>query len=224
MSLPTFHELWQKLCAADESAEIEAKRTEELGRDLWPTVSAFANEPDRGGGYLLLGAARKTNALWPDYEVVGIHDADKIQADLATQCREVFNVPIRPEISIEQHDGKNVIVVHVPEAADCDKPVYIKSKGLPKGAYRRIGSTDQICTDDDIAMFYQARGGRSYDETPCRTRRSTTLTFALSGSTGGFVRKRARNPSSSVTPTRTFFMRLAPPRASMGACASRLPA
>jgi ATP-dependent DNA helicase RecG len=166
MNPPTFEELWQKLCSADESVEIEAKRAEEFSKTVLRTISAFANEPDRGGGFLLLGVARKEAALFPDYEVVGVRHVDKLQADLASQCREVFNVAIRPDINVEQHEGQNVIVVRIPEAPDHDKPVYIKSMGPLKGAFRRIGSTDQICTDDDIAMFYQARGQRSYDATP----------------------------------------------------------
>jgi len=165
LSLPGFEELWQKLCSSDESVEIEAKRAEELGKSALHTVSAFSNEPGRGGGFLLLGVARNEVALFPDYEVVGLRDIDKVQTELATKCREMFNVPIRPEIGVEQHDGKHVIVAHIPEAQAHDKPVYIKSKGVPKGAYRRIGSSDQVCTDDDIAIFYQARGHRSYDET-----------------------------------------------------------
>ncbi len=161
-----FDDLWQRLCSADESVEIEAKRAEEVGKSVLATVSAFANEPNRGGGYLLLGATRDEAALFPDYVIVGVSNPDKIQADLATQCREMFNVPIRPEIHVEPHNTKNVVVVHIPEAADHDKPVYIKAKGLPKGAFRRVGSTDQVCTDDDVAMFFQARGQRSHDESP----------------------------------------------------------
>lgn len=135
---PTFDELWQKLCSADESVEIEAKRAEEVGKSVLATVSAFANEPDRGGGYLLLGVTRDEAALFPDYAIVGVPKPDKIQADLATQCRDTFNIPIRPEIRVEQHNKKNVVVVHIPEAADHDKPVYVKAKGLPKGAFRRV--------------------------------------------------------------------------------------
>lgn len=163
MTLPSFEDLWKKLCSADESTEIEAKRAEEVGKSVLATISAFANE---GGGYLLLGIARDEDALFPDYRIVGIQNPDKIQADVATQCREMFNIPIRPEIRVEQQSTKNVIVVHIPEAASHDKPVYIKAKGLQKGAFRRVGPTDQVCTDDDIAMFFQARGQRSHDETP----------------------------------------------------------
>ncbi len=38
----------------------------------------------------------------------------------------------------------------VPEADVSQKPVYLKAIGLPKGAFRRIGSTDQRCTDEDL--------------------------------------------------------------------------
>lgn len=44
--------------------------------------------------------------------------------------------------------------------------MFIESKGLPKGAFRRIGSTDQHCTDDDLAVFYQSRRHTTFDETP----------------------------------------------------------
>ena len=38
----------------------------------------------------------------------------------------------------------------VPEADVSQKPVYLKATGLPKGAFRRIGSTDQRCADEDL--------------------------------------------------------------------------
>jgi ATP-dependent DNA helicase RecG len=111
-----------------------------------------------------MGVAQKSGSLFPDYEVCGLSDPDKVQRDIATQCRENFSVPIRPEIAVEEFNGKRVMVVYIPEAAPHDKPVYIKTKGPTKGSFRRIGSTDQICTDDDIAMFYQSRGLSSFDE------------------------------------------------------------
>ncbi len=40
----------------------------------------------------------------------------------------------------------------------------LRKKGLPSGAFRRIGSTDQRCTDDDMHVFYQDTD--SYDQTP----------------------------------------------------------
>jgi ATP-dependent DNA helicase RecG len=54
-------------------------------------------------------------------------------------------------------------VAFVPEAQPQDKPVFFKSQGLPKGALRRVGSVDQHCTDDDLAVFYQGRQRESFD-------------------------------------------------------------
>lgn len=76
MSMATFQELWGKLTTGDESVNIEAKRSEELGSSLLETICAFANEPNRGGGYLLLGVGIIENALFPEYryEVVGVRN------------------------------------------------------------------------------------------------------------------------------------------------------
>jgi ATP-dependent DNA helicase RecG len=164
MSKLTLDDLLNKLQISDETVEIEVKRAEEFGNNFMETVSAFSNEPGRNGGYILLGIGPRKDSL-SDYEIIGIPESDKMQTEFATKCREMLNTPIRPDISIEQYHGKTVLVAYIPEAHPYEKPIYIKSKGLPRGAFRRIGSTDQICTEDDIALFYQLRDHRTYDET-----------------------------------------------------------
>ena len=162
----TFTELWEKLVSQDETVEIEAKSASDIGKSILETVSAFANEPGRGGGYLILGVESSEDNALNEYKLTGVSEPDKIQRDLATQCREVFNIPIRPQIEVSTEDSKTVIVAFIPEAQPSEKPVYLLKRGLPKGAFRRIGSTDQKCTDEDIALFYQLRSHRTYDETP----------------------------------------------------------
>ena len=75
----------------------------------------------------------------------------------------MFNRPLRLDIQTEEIDGKPVIVVFVPEAPARDKPVYLKAQGLPRGAFRRIGSTDQRCNEDDLLVLYQDRQSDSFD-------------------------------------------------------------
>ena len=161
----TFDEIWEKLRDGDETVEIEAKRAEEVGNSILETVSAFSNEPGRGGGYLLLGVALKPDTPFPEYELAGIPDPDRLQQELATKCSEMMNIPVRPQIYLERRDGRNLLLVYIPEAQTYEKPVYIKAKGLPKGAFRRIASTDHHCTDEDLALFYQLREHKSFDET-----------------------------------------------------------
>jgi len=159
----TAFELLQSLNLLDETERIEAKRASEVGKSLLETVCAFANEPGLGGGWLLLGAVREEQSLFPSYQVEGIPQPDKLCADLATQCRDAFNVPVRIELSTEHINGQAVVVAHVPEAQPQDKPIFFKAQGLPKGALRRIGSIDQHCTDDDLVVLYQGRQRESFD-------------------------------------------------------------
>lgn len=156
-------DLLESLNLLDENERIEAKRAQEAGKSVLETICAFANEPGLGGGWLLLGVVADEQALLPSYAVEGIAQPDKISADLASQCATAFNVPFRVDIRTEMLHGKPVIVVCVPEAAPQDKPLYFKSTGLPKGAFRRIGSTDQRCTEDDLETLYQSRQRESFD-------------------------------------------------------------
>ena len=161
--MSTALDLLQSLNLLDETERIEAKRASEVGKSLLETVCAFANEPGLGGGWLLLGVVREEMPLFPSYQVEGVPQPDKLCANLATQCREVFNLPVRLDLSTEQVNGHAVVVAFVPEAQPQDKPIFFKAQGLPKGALRRVGSTDQHCTEDDLAVFYQGRQRDSFD-------------------------------------------------------------
>ncbi|MGI4884865.1 MAG: ATP-binding protein [Janthinobacterium lividum] len=165
----TFDELWEQLQTADESVQLEAKRATEIGKSILETVCAFCNEPGLGGGYLLLGVVADEPTLFGDYggyRVEGVAAPDKLQRDLASQCAQKFNMVVRPRVDVVRRDGKNVLVVFIAEVPAAQKPVYLENLGLPRGAFRRIGSSDQRFTAEDLAFIYQLRDGSSYDETP----------------------------------------------------------
>jgi ATP-dependent DNA helicase RecG len=144
-------DLLEELNAVDESTRIEAKRASELGKSVMQTVIAFANEPGLDGGYLLLGVDWSINDKGDTvYRAAGLPDPDKVQRDLASQCASMLSVTLRPEMKLETMNGHIMLVVYVPEADVTHKPVYLKATGLPRGAYRRIGSTDQHCVDEDL--------------------------------------------------------------------------
>ncbi len=158
-------ELLRQLNELDERPKIEAKAGSDSGRSILETVCAFANEPGMGGGWLLLGVVPEEQAFWPQYEVVGVPDVEKLQTDLATQCATMFNIPIRPRMEVAEIQGKRVVSVFVPEAAASEKPIFFTATGLPKGAYRRIGSADVRCTTEDLAIFYGDKAAQSLDAT-----------------------------------------------------------
>jgi len=160
----TAEDLLQELQSVDESHRIEAKRCAQIDRSVMETVCAFANEPGLGGGYLLLGVARDPHDLFGTaYEIVGVSNPDKLQSDLASQCASVFNRPLRPRVSVEALQGKTLIVVYVPEVAPTDKPIYLSNLGLPRGAFRRVGSTDQEGSEDDLITLYAGHQTDTFD-------------------------------------------------------------
>lgn len=158
-------EILHQLNELDERPRIEAKAGSKIGRSILETVCAFANEPGMGGGWLLLGVGPDEQAFWPQYEVIGVPNSDKLQSDLTTQCTTSFNVPIRPQIEVAEIQGKKVLSVFIPEASPASKPVFFPAIGLPKGAYRRIGSSDVRCSAEDLAVFYGDRHSQSLDAT-----------------------------------------------------------
>jgi ATP-dependent DNA helicase RecG len=162
--MPSFDELYTRLIDTEECVNIEAKKSSEIGESALQTICAFANEPASGGGHLLLGITTHRTAGGPMYTVTGVPDPDKLQADLANQCVNVFNVPIRPLLSVETVFGdKRVVIATIQEADAKDKPVFFKKAGLPKGAFRRIGSADHRCNEDDLALLFQLREHGGYD-------------------------------------------------------------
>ncbi len=160
----TAQELFEILNDQDECPWIEAKGGGDSSHSVMETVCAFANEPGLGGGYILMGVALDTSVLFPQYKIRGVTDPDKFQRDFATQCAGMFNLPVRPEVTVEKIHKKNVIKIWINELPARQKPAYFRADGLPVGALRRIGSTDQHCTDDDMHVFYQ--DSTSYDQTP----------------------------------------------------------
>ena len=146
--------LIKQLNNSDERSNLEVKRGTHIDKSILETICAFSNEPDLGGGFIVLGIAESDISLFPTYQVVGVENPNKLQKDLATQCADLFNIPVRPRISIEEISGLNVLLVEIPELPSEQKPLYFKKQGLPQGAFRRIGTTDQRCTEDDLFFFY----------------------------------------------------------------------
>jgi ATP-dependent DNA helicase RecG len=162
-------ELLERLELADETVEIEAKTGSEVGLSAMESVSAFSNEPRRGGGYILFGL-RETGSENPDdprYDIVGVPDPDRLTNELVSKCSdETLNRAVRPEIETLIHgpSGRPLVVAYVPEAQDNAKPIYLRRTGLPRGAFRRISGHDVRCNDDDLASLFH-RGPATYDET-----------------------------------------------------------
>ena len=146
----------EELNTIDEHVRIEAKQcTDRIDKSVLESVCSFSNEPGLNGGVILIGLQESHDASCP-YKVIGVADADKLQRDLASQCATMFNHPVRPFIESEIINGKTVIMVTVSELDQRYKPLYFEKESLPRGAWRRIGSTDQRCNEEDLSVFSRA--------------------------------------------------------------------
>ena len=154
MKMYSVQELYDRLTQADECVWIEAKGEDDTSESLMESVCSFSNEPGLGGGYILLGIGEDKKSKDDRFIIEGVKDPDKKQLDLSTQCASMFNMAVRPRIDVEQLDGKNILKIFVPELPSQQKPLYFQKHGLPQGAWRRIGSSDQRCTEDDLRSFY----------------------------------------------------------------------
>ncbi|MBP5638259.1 MAG: putative DNA binding domain-containing protein, partial [Victivallales bacterium] len=161
-------ELFNRLNELDESDIIEAKAfSTDSSKSILETVCSLSNEPGLGGGVILLGIAENKETSGERYYVEGVDNPDKAQLDFATQCKSVFNIAVYPVVKVEKVLDKTVLKIVVDELPPSRKPLYFKNDGLPKGAYRRIGSADLVATDDDLWCFYEDPENK-YDETPVR--------------------------------------------------------
>ncbi|MEQ8226300.1 MAG: RNA-binding domain-containing protein, partial [Candidatus Eremiobacterota bacterium] len=126
---------------------------------LYESLSAFSNQP--AGGVILLGLDEKQK-----FEIIGIHDAHRLQEDISHLATSDMEPPVRPEFTVEEIDGKIVMAVEIFEILHEQKPCFYKNAGLQKGSYIRIGNTNRIMNDYEIFGYISTRTQATYDEEP----------------------------------------------------------
>lgn len=138
-----------------EDGRVEFKAAQGgVPRSMWETVTAYANT---SGGRILLGVDSTGT-------VVGVADADSLQADIASALHERITPSIQVALSVLDLDEGRVLEVQVPEAEPYLKPVFITNRGVRDGAFKRLGSSDLKVSDDDLIRFASERSGISPDQ------------------------------------------------------------
>jgi len=138
-----------------ENNRIEAKLSlGGLPKSLWETYSAFANSL---GGVLLLGVEEQKDK---SLHVVNLPAPEQLIAEfkmLLNNPKKVsVNILSEQDITIEDVNGKRIVVIRVPRAQRYDKPVYIDGDPFT-GTYRRNGEGDYRCTKAEVeAMLRDA--------------------------------------------------------------------
>lgn len=131
-----------------ESRKFELKREFPAKSNILKTIVAFANG---AGGELILGISNG------DRKIIGIKDPLLLEEKISNLVYDAVYPTISPFISILNVQGKEVLIIQI--LSGSDKPYYIKSSGVEKGTYVRIGSTTRRATPEMIAeLRRQGRG------------------------------------------------------------------
>ena len=93
-----------------------------------------------------------------DFDAVGVYDADDLQKQVKNQCNEM--VPkVRAKFTILNLDNKKIVAAEIPEILQDEKPSYYQGAGIQKGAYIRVGDSDEHMSAYEIynLMSYRKR-------------------------------------------------------------------
>jgi predicted HTH transcriptional regulator len=137
--------------------DFEAKAAStELPKNVWETVSAFANS---SGGWVVLGVTQHGKK----FEVTGVSDAEKIEQDFTTalRSRNKFNIVILPRCEKYEIDDKTVLAFFIPSSDK--KPVYFNSL---QNTYIRTASGDQRASEHEINALYRDQSFGSISAKP----------------------------------------------------------
>ncbi|NLY01869.1 MAG: hypothetical protein GXY83_37765 [Rhodopirellula sp.] len=126
---------------------------------LYESLSGFANRT--GGGVILFGLDESA-----DFGIVGVGNAQQLQADIGDLASSEMEPALRPEFTVEDIEGKTVLAVEIADIPTVQRPCYYKTAGLQKGAYIRVGNTNRQMTDYEIFGYFSARTQPTFDEDP----------------------------------------------------------
>lgn len=117
---------------------------------LWETYSAFANSE---GGVIVLGINEKEHGR---LVVEGLPDACKTIKDfwnmVNNRQKVSSNILTDSMAYVDQVEGKDVIVIHVPRAERTSRPVYVGTDPRT-GTYRRNFEGDYHCSLEEVSLM-----------------------------------------------------------------------
>ncbi len=137
-----------------DDARYEAKScTHDLSKDVWESVSAFANT---NGGTLLLGVDERDG-----FVPVKDFQADRVCDQFVSGMGDGGSpscLANPPEYHVERaaYEGEVVLVVHIDELPMSQKPCYIKARGVLGGSYKRIDDKDVRLSENEVYTLQSA--------------------------------------------------------------------
>ena len=146
----------------DGSCEVK-ECAQGLSKDIWETVSAFANTE---GGLILLGLSEK-NGFIPvdDFDLYKTRD-QFISGIGDGGCEGHLTSPPHYTIDHQEIEGAQILVIEVDELDSSNKPCYITKRGVPGGSYKRVDDADILLSANEIFSLFNACVNTDADRVP----------------------------------------------------------
>ena len=153
------------LLVQEEGKTLEFKENCRSLSKIVQTVVAFANT---AGGVLVIGIRDRTK------EVVGLPDPLADEEKLANAFADSIQPLLIPDIQISAWRDRELIIVAMPHTLG---PYYVKSEGIEKGVYIRLGSTNRRAGPEIIEEIRRLSRNTFFDEQPCTEVNSEAIDF-----------------------------------------------
>jgi ATP-dependent DNA helicase RecG len=144
----------EELLQQEEGKTLEFKENSKSLERIIHTIIAFANT---AGGKILIGIKDKTK------EIIGLNDPVEEEMRLANAIADSIEPLFNPDIHVLSWRNKEFLLIQVPHSIG---PYYTKSKGLKKGTYIRLGSTNRLADAAILAELQRLGENECFDEMP----------------------------------------------------------
>ena len=142
-----------------ESKNLEFKSNLPQFSALIKTCVAFANG---FGGQIVIGVDDQSR------QIFGINDKDRdrLYDEFPNSLYDSVSPTLMVRIWEKSYNDVSVLIIDI--APSPKKPYFIKSEGMPKGVYVRIGSSTRRANDDYVEELVRERQRITHDEEPIR--------------------------------------------------------
>ena len=184
----------QKLKCETQTLELKAAE-KGCPQKLYDTLSSFSNQDD--GGIIVFGVDEKQN-----FDECGVYDPQDIQKKINEQCLQMEPI-VRPVLTVAEKNGKFFVSAEIPGMDIADRPCYYRGKGRLKGAYVRVGDSDEPMTEYEV-YSYEAFRKKYQDD--IRTVPRASFAVLDSGKLNDYIQRvKDRKPNLSALDDRTIF-------------------
>lgn len=141
----------EELLIKEESKTLEFKENTQSLQKIVQSIIAFANT---AGGTLIVGIKDKTK------EVVGLKNALQDEEKIANAISDSIAPLLIPTFHLYTYENRDVLIITV---AHNFAPYYLKSVGVEKGTYIRLGSTNRQADAHTILEIQRLRENKNFD-------------------------------------------------------------